>query len=198
MFISTLQNARSIALFTAGTCAFTLGLGCSHTVTVKTEPPGADVFVDDEYIGQSPAQFTETTGSGGKTREVAVELDGYAPVERTVRQTETNQDVMMASILGALFLTPITLVGLAFTKQSPDTVIIPIDTPAGSAKVAAAESDDDSVAAPAKPAPRKARKVSRPRRSSRARKAPVTGGCHMDTDCKGDRICEVGVCISPE
>ena len=27
---------------------------------------------------------------------------------------------------------------------------------------------------------------------------PVPGGCKKDTDCKGDRICEAGACVSPK
>jgi len=40
--------------------ALTVALaGCSESVKINSRPPDAKVFVDDTYIGQSPATFVE-------------------------------------------------------------------------------------------------------------------------------------------
>ena len=32
---------------------------------------------------------------------------------------------------------------------------------------------------------------------AQAAAAPATGGCHVDTQCKGDRVCVSGACVDP-
>ncbi|MEE9583914.1 MAG: PEGA domain-containing protein [Candidatus Brocadiales bacterium] len=59
------------------------GPGCvTRTLTIKTNPPGAQVFVDDELIGESPVEM-EFTYYG--TRKITIEKrdsDGRLAYER--------------------------------------------------------------------------------------------------------------------
>jgi hypothetical protein len=64
--------------------------GCVHTVTVKSEPAGASVFVDGKEIGRTPVTISEETGamglvtvelhSGDKAQRFAYERDAFAMV----------------------------------------------------------------------------------------------------------------------
>lgn len=58
-------------------------LGCvTRTLTIKTDPPGAQVFVDDELIGESPVDM-EFTYYG--TRKIVIEkrdADGKLEYDR--------------------------------------------------------------------------------------------------------------------
>jgi hypothetical protein len=66
------------------------GAACAHEVSFKSEPPGADVFVDGEHVGQTPVIWTEESSTNGRvTVEVrsgttearfAVRRDGFAPL----------------------------------------------------------------------------------------------------------------------
>ncbi len=56
-------------------CVWVASVGCvRRRLMVRTNPPGASVYVDHQYIGTSPAA-TSTTYYG--TREIEVVADGY-------------------------------------------------------------------------------------------------------------------------
>jgi hypothetical protein len=42
-----------------------LSSGCAHQVMVKSEPPGASVYVDDQKVGVTPVAIEEKTGPSG-------------------------------------------------------------------------------------------------------------------------------------
>jgi hypothetical protein len=63
------------ALIVAALTLATLNIGCVHRrVTIRTDPPGAQVLVGGEEIGYSPASF-DVTWYG--TEEVMLLKDGY-------------------------------------------------------------------------------------------------------------------------
>jgi len=60
--------------------------GCAHTVTVHTDPPGAEVSVDGVALGTAPVTFDERPGSA--PHQVTARLDGYAPSSMMLERSE--------------------------------------------------------------------------------------------------------------
>ncbi len=95
---------------------------CSHTVTVRSDPPGARIRVDGRDLGPAPVRFVETPGS--EPHQLRAELPGHAPVAQTLERSELGwmplAGLGLASAglagglcaLGALLANPAGLAGL--------------------------------------------------------------------------------------
>ncbi len=62
-------------------------LGCAHTVQIETNPIGARVSVDGEFVGVSPVKVKKVVFVGDQLR-VAVEAEGYEPQTTIVPASE--------------------------------------------------------------------------------------------------------------
>jgi hypothetical protein len=65
-----------------------LNLACAHAVRIESEP-GADILVNGQRIGQSPATYTETTGTPEQVRITAKKGER----EKTIVVQKNNVDV---------------------------------------------------------------------------------------------------------
>ncbi|MCP4501762.1 MAG: PEGA domain-containing protein [Deltaproteobacteria bacterium] len=83
--------------------ALTGASGCTHVVTIESEPPGAKVTLDGEDKGNTPVVFEEQTGFFD-SKKIKVELDGYLPVETELEQSEVYWPMAAPS----LCLAPVT------------------------------------------------------------------------------------------
>lgn len=61
--------------------------GCSHVVTIESEPPGARVKIDGVDKGNTPLVLTEDNGFFAE-KKIEIELEGYLPVETELSQSE--------------------------------------------------------------------------------------------------------------
>ena len=100
---------------------FLAAAGCAHTVNLNSYPEGAKVYVDGEEIGETPATYHETTG-WGESHLVRIEKDGYQPASRVVDQSGWHSGLVVASVVGGLFLCWPALGGIAFSRQMPGVV----------------------------------------------------------------------------
>jgi|GEM_PF-2266844 len=104
--------------------------GCAHQVVLDSEPSGAMMYVDDVQMGEGPVTYDETTGWETLV-EVRAEKPGYTPQTVLVKQSEWSTPVVMCS-LGSFLLCGWTgiglgsLAGLAFARQMPDRVVVPL------------------------------------------------------------------------
>ncbi len=73
-------------------------VGCASTTTLKSEPIGADVYVDNVKIGKTPCQYSDTSIMGS-SRPVKIVLVGYKPLETTIRKEKAQ----IGPIIGSLF-----------------------------------------------------------------------------------------------
>jgi PEGA domain len=48
-----------------------LSVGCSHTVNFKSEPPGAEVYIDGQKVGTTPFAYEEKTAGSGQVEVIA-------------------------------------------------------------------------------------------------------------------------------
>lgn len=58
--------------------------GCAETVGIRTHPPDAKVYVEDKYIGNSPAELRAQAHNIQKVYRVRLEKDGYQTVDDVI------------------------------------------------------------------------------------------------------------------
>lgn len=69
---------------------------------VRTTPPGAAIEVDGRVVGTSPLRHLTMAGE----RRVRLHLEGYEPVERTVRVAPTQEHPVEVTLVEAIDLEP--------------------------------------------------------------------------------------------
>ncbi len=84
---------------------FTLSLalvfaGCSSSTVIRSNVPGARVFLDGEYVGNTPYTMSDTKIVGSTTR-VRIEAPGYAP---TVASISRSEEFSVGACIGGVFL----------------------------------------------------------------------------------------------
>lgn len=128
--LSMVKN--TIAVVTVGLFAIA-ATGCSHVVTIDSDPPGADIYVNGQKVGNAPVSYTEKTG-WDKTYQIEARKPGYGKSELTVQQGDFNTTVLIGTIAGTLCLFvffPLPLIGLAFARQLPDRIVVPLERRGG-------------------------------------------------------------------
>lgn len=63
---------------------FTL-TACSHRVSINSNPTGARTYVDNQFIGLTPATFVERSGMR-REYQIRLEKDGYRTATTVERQ----------------------------------------------------------------------------------------------------------------
>ena len=100
--------------------------GCSHTLTIDSDPEGALIRVNGEKIGKAPASYTEKTGFE-KAYQITAEKPGFKKTTKSVKQTEWHLPVVIASVLLAFPTGMIGLAGLLFSQKLPDRVVVELE-----------------------------------------------------------------------
>lgn len=73
-------------------------VGCASTTTFKSEPIGADVYIDNVKICKTPCQYSDTAIMGS-SKPVKVVMEGYKPLETRIRKEKAQ----VGPIIGSLF-----------------------------------------------------------------------------------------------
>jgi len=132
--------------------AVCLAAGCTHVVTIETDPVGAMVTVDDKEVGPSPVRVEKTVFFGDQLR-VSVEREGFEPATISVAASEwylwpgllaavpllglplslpalvipfAGPFIAAAVVVGWAVVTSPTLLSLALVRKYPDTVTVPL------------------------------------------------------------------------
>ncbi len=79
-----------------------LATGCASKMMIKTMPEGADVYVDGEHLGESPATYEGKSGLPDKTITVEAKKQGYKDAQKTVKREADIAQV----VIGILFFLP--------------------------------------------------------------------------------------------
>lgn len=69
-------------------------IACSHRVSINSNPTGARTYVDNQFIGLTPATFVEKSGLG-KQYQIRLEKEGY--------RTLTTKEKQGLNLIYALF-----------------------------------------------------------------------------------------------
>lgn len=73
---------------------------CSSSTVIRSNPPGAKVYLDNRFVGVTPYQMTDTK-IVGSTTQVRLEKEGYKPLYAAITR---NEEVDVLALVGGLFL----------------------------------------------------------------------------------------------
>jgi len=90
------RSLRFVSLFVAVTLLLT---ACSSTTLIQSKPSGAKVYMDGQFVGETPYSHTDTRIVGSATL-IKLEKEGYKPFVTTMTRDE---EVDVAAIVGGLF-----------------------------------------------------------------------------------------------
>jgi hypothetical protein len=99
---------------------------CSSTTMIRSNVPGAKVYLNGEFVGQTPYPMTDTKIVGSAT-QVRIEAPGYHPTNAVI--TRNEQFSVGACIGGVLVLVPF----LWIMEYKPDRFyeLVPAHGPVG-------------------------------------------------------------------
>lgn len=91
---------RSIAMLLALSLLF---ISCSSTTVLKTTPPGAKVYLNDQLVGTTPYKYSDSKIIFMRN-DVRLEKEGYETLYTSFSRSE---DVEIGAIIGGfLFIVP--------------------------------------------------------------------------------------------
>lgn len=73
---------------------------CVSTTTIMSRPPGAKVFINNEYVGETPVSYSDTK-IVGSLNYVSLEKEGYENLETSFSRTE---EADIGAIIGGIFI----------------------------------------------------------------------------------------------
>jgi hypothetical protein len=94
--------------------------GCASRMIVRTTPSDADVTVDGEPVGKSPATWSGKSGLPNKSVMVEAKKEGYKDAEKVVERDDLNAGYLILSIL---FFVP----GILWSWEYPDSVNLTLE-----------------------------------------------------------------------
>jgi len=110
---------KNIAFFLASLLFFT---SCASTTTILSRPPGAKVFINGEYIGETPVSYTDTKVAFS-TNHVTIEKEGYENFHTYFTRSEEPE---VGAIIASFFTFFIPLLWVAKYKPSRTYDLIPL------------------------------------------------------------------------
>ena len=93
--------------------------GCANQAMILSEPPGAEVYIDGQPIGQTPCKYEYSTNTG-RSFEVTVQHSGYEPIQHRIAADETDVKARNSWLAAGLVWSPLWL-GTFFTKKLKDS-----------------------------------------------------------------------------
>ncbi len=111
--------------------------GCSESTLIRSYPPGAKVYVDNQYQGVTPCGVTVPRSKFTSNVQARLERDGYEPLTATLRE-----HVCGGRVVGGIFT-----LGIVFIFKRPTCFVdpqdfaltaLPSNTPAASSAAPAA------------------------------------------------------------
>ena len=78
--------------------------GCAETTLIRSQPPGATLWVNDVMVGATPVEYTCSRAEFAHPQRFRLELQGYQPAEGELRRR-----VMPGRIVGGCFSLGISL-----------------------------------------------------------------------------------------
>lgn len=91
------MKKQLIAAAIAGTLA---GAACSSSTVIGANVPGANVYIDGQFVGTTPFTMSNTKIVGSST-SVRIEAPGYMPIQTVITR---NEEFSVLACIGGLFL----------------------------------------------------------------------------------------------
>ncbi|MDD4757368.1 MAG: PEGA domain-containing protein [Lascolabacillus sp.] len=80
--------------------ALILFASCSSTTLIQSNPSGAKVYMNEEYMGVTPLSYSDTK-IVGSTTSLRIEKEGYEPLYTYLTR---NEEVDAGAIIGGLLI----------------------------------------------------------------------------------------------
>lgn len=100
--------------------------GCSQSTFFRSDPPGARISVNGQFVGITPARYEMAEQNVPRVIHYRVERGGYLPQEGEIRARFSG-----GRLVGAIFT-----LGLVYAARSPfvykevyDFALVPVDDP---------------------------------------------------------------------
>lgn len=94
-----LKRVVSLVVSVALACVVSLGTGCASTTQITSEPSGAEVRVDGQQVGHTPASFAEEQVWVWTSHNVVLKKKGYHQFSGTMAAT-VNAPMLILGIAG--------------------------------------------------------------------------------------------------
>ena len=78
---------------------------CASSTLIKSEPPGAELYIDGRHVGRTPFLHTDTKIVGSRT-SITLEKEGYEPLNTYFTRSE---EADVGAIIGGIFVWPVFL-----------------------------------------------------------------------------------------
>lgn len=74
--------------------------GCSSTTLFQTSPTGAKLYINDEFVGNTPYTYSDTK-IVGTTTIVKIKAEGYEDFNYVLKR---NEEANVGAIIGGIFV----------------------------------------------------------------------------------------------
>ena len=99
IFLKKMKKMKKVSLISAALFFILISLSsCSSVTMIKSEPNGAKVYLNDNYVGNTPYKMEDSKISFSRTF-VRIEKDGYKTLETYITKDE---DVNVGAIVGGV------------------------------------------------------------------------------------------------
>ncbi len=89
------------SVLAAVTVSLALALAsCSSSTVIRSNVPGAQVYIDGAYVGTTPYTMSDTKIVGSRTR-IRIEAPGYEPTHTSI---ERSEEFSVGACIGGAFL----------------------------------------------------------------------------------------------
>lgn len=79
--------------------AFFFLLGCASSTLIKSNPPGAKLYLDGQVQGETPYTYSDKAAAG-TTRTVTLKYEGYKDFNGTIKREQLS----VGALIGGIFL----------------------------------------------------------------------------------------------
>jgi hypothetical protein len=77
--------------------AFFLLFGCASSTVIKSNPPGAKLYLEGRLLGETPYTYSDMAVSTTK-REVTLKKEGYKDINSWIKREQLSLGVLIAGI----------------------------------------------------------------------------------------------------
>src|SRR6266404_7026234 len=106
---------KSVLLVLMGVASAAVLAGCSPSVMIRSEPPGAKAYVDDVLVGTTPFDFSVKRSDLKSSYRLRLEKGGFEHSDQTI-----GTRVAPGRIVGAFFS-----LGIVYLFKSPRDLVAP-------------------------------------------------------------------------
>ena len=72
--------------------------GCASSTVIRSNPPGAKIYIDGQYLGTEPVTQKDTAILGS-SKSILLKKEGYRDAHGTIRKEEVKAGPLVAGII---------------------------------------------------------------------------------------------------